>query len=244
MMEREKSKDKLKFVYHQDLGVVDYKEAWDLQTKLHNELKSLKLAARKSGGLSNHKHYLLFAEHNHVFTLGKSGKIGHLLIREDQLDQIEAQYYKINRGGDITYHGKGQITAYPIFDMDDFYHDVHKYVRNLEEVVIDFLAKYKVLGERYPGYTGVWVKDGSKMLKICAIGVHLSRWVTMHGIALNINTDLDYYDHIIPCGIKEEKTDVTSLSSLLGHEVDFEAAKKDLLESFITVFQLDIKKGQ
>lgn len=221
-----------------DLGTVDYQKAWDMQTELHNELKEKKLAARKANLNPELKHYLLFVEHNHVYTLGKSGKIDHLIYNEKELSDRDIQFHKINRGGDITYHGKGQLTIYPIFDMDDFYHDVHKYVRDIEEVIIQILDKYSIRGYRRPEYTGVWVKDGDIEKKICAIGIHLSRWVSMHGLAFNVNTDLSYFEGIIPCGISEKTSEVCSLQSLLKQSIDLDKIKEQIKDSFQSVFDL------
>jgi len=223
-------------VIFKDLGKIEYQAAWSIQTSLHDRLKANKMDAKQNSSTPVYEHHLLFAEHNHVFTLGKSGKLDHLLLNEEELSSKGASFHKINRGGDITYHGEGQITAYPIFDMDDFYHDVHKYVRNLEEVVIRFLSIYGIEAIRFDGYTGVWIDIAGSKSKICAIGVHLSRWVTMHGLALNINTDLGFYEHIVPCGIVEPNTGVTSLSAVLGKVIDMQEAKNHLLQSFQDIF--------
>jgi len=227
---------KPKNVKFRDLKIIEYNQAWSIQTELHNLLKTNKLESKKQSRTPNFEHHLLFAEHPHVYTLGKSGKMDHLLLNEDELSSKGASFFKINRGGDITYHGEGQITAYPILDLDDYYHDVHRYVRNLEEVVIRFLAMYELNAIRLESYTGVWLDVDGQKLKICAIGVHLSRWVTMHGLALNINTDLNFYKHIVPCGIVEPNTDVTSLAEMLGRRVDMDEAKSNLLKSFKDVF--------
>ena len=226
-------------VHFKDLGKIDYQVSWEAQTILHKTLIQNKVEAKRANKSYSMEHHLLFAEHNDVYTLGKSGKINHLLLSESELAEREIQFFRINRGGDITYHGEGQITAYPIFDLDAFYHDVHKYVRMLEETVIHFLAKYDLEGNRNEEYTGVWVKKKNKLSKICAIGIHLSRWVTMHGIALNINTDLTKFLNIIPCGIKETNFDVTSLQEVLGKPVDIYEAKFNLKESFSKSFNLE-----
>lgn len=232
--------------YFKDLGRLDYDDAWRLQTKLHNELKERKLNARKSGETIDHYHYLLFVEHNHVYTLGKSGKIDHLVYSERELMEHGIQFLKINRGGDITYHGKGQLTVYPIFDLDDFFHDVHKYVRLLEEVVIQALSELEIKAHRRSEYTGVWVKNNDQEEKICAIGIHLSRWVSMHGIAFNINTDLDYFNGIVPCGINEKTSHVCSVQSLIGTKQVMTDIKDLIKLKFQKVFELEYlenKKG-
>ena len=222
-----------------DLGVMDYQEAWDLQTNLHEELKAIKIKARRSGQVIEPLHHLLFVEHNHVYTLGKSGKIDNLKYSEKELESEGIKFYKINRGGDITYHGKGQLTIYPIFDLDDFFHDVHKYVRLLEEVIIRFLDDKGVKAYRREAYTGVWVKHNEMQEKICAIGVHLSRWVSMHGLAFNINTNLDYFKGIIPCGIADSDSKVCSLESLLDEKQNLAEVKLELKAKFKEVFDLE-----
>ena len=217
-----------------------------MQTQIHNELKDNKLSWRalsaKEKALKRQLHKLIFCEHNHVYTLGKSGSKDHLLLDDKQLMSEEIEYFKINRGGDITYHGPGQITGYPIFDMDEFYSDIHKYVRMLEECIIKLLAQYGINGDRIPDFTGVWVKsfDPNKPhRKICAIGVHLSRWVTMHGFALNVNTDLDYFKNIIPCGIADDDKTVTSISKELGKKVSMEDVKERLKTIFAAEFNFE-----
>ena len=218
---------------------ISYKEAWDLQTSIHEELKRNKLSWRnlpeEERAQKYQKNRLLFCEHNHVYTLGKSGSEDHLLFGDDELKKESIEYFKINRGGDITYHGPGQLTGYPIFDLDEFFTDVHKYVRLLEECVIRLLKTYGIEGYREEGYTGVWLKPNehfSNKRKICAIGVHLSRWVTMHGFAFNVNTDVNYFNHIIPCGIVDEDKSVTSLHLELGKKVEM----KDVLEQMKSIF--------
>ena len=222
-----------------DLGLIPYKEAWDLQTKLHKQLVDNK----RAGYPEPQQHYLLLCEHPPVFTLGKSGSEDHLRINEQQLEEYQIEYFKINRGGDITFHGPGQLVGYPILDLDLVFTDVHKYVRSLEEVIIRVLTAYGIKAFRNPSYTGVWVhpndvSDESK--KICAIGVHLSRWVTMHGFAFNINTQLDYFNHIIPCGIADPDKSVCSLSSLLGKNVDLHSVRQQVAREFGLVFELDL----
>jgi len=189
-------------VEYLDLGVISYDKAWEYQTQLHKNLISAKLEARDLNTEYNpNKHYLLLCEHEPVFTIGKSGKMEHLLIDQKSLNSKGYNFYKSNRGGDITYHGPGQITGYPIFDLDFFQRDVHLYVRNIEEVIIRVLKHFGIEGIRVKDKTGVWI-DGDIKKKICAIGVHMSRWVTLHGFALNVNTNLKDFDYIIPCGIK------------------------------------------
>ncbi|MCB0644883.1 MAG: lipoyl(octanoyl) transferase LipB, partial [Phaeodactylibacter sp.] len=180
-------------------------------------------------------------EHPHVFTLGKSGKPEHLLLNEEQRRERAVAYYKINRGGDITYHGPGQIVAYPIFDLDGFFTDVHRYVRYLEEVVIRTLATFGLQGIRMPDYTGVWLEagQGQPYRKICAIGVHLSRWVTMHGFALNVNTNLDYFNYIVPCGIDEADKAVTSMQRELGQPLDRSAVLQEVKQQFKALFEFE-----
>jgi lipoyl(octanoyl) transferase len=180
--------------------------------------------------------FLLLCQHPHVFTLGKSGKAENLLVNDEQLKQIKATYYKINRGGDITYHGPGQLVGYPILDLDNFFTDIHKYLRLLEEAIIKTCADYNIVTGRYPGYTGVWLDaDQPTARKICAMGVRCSRWVTMHGFAFNVNTNLDYFKHIVPCGIDDKA--VTSLEQELGHKIDMEEVKKKFLVHFENIFE-------
>lgn len=198
-----------------DLGLIDYKEAWDLQESLFNGSVQDKIRIRNGENNIFIKNYLLFCEHPHVFTLGKSGSIANLLLDEEGLETQHATYYKINRGGDITYHGPGQLVAYPIFDLDQFFTDIHKYMRFLEEAVIQTLKEYGIEGGRVAGLTGVWIEgDTDRARKICAMGVKSSRWVTMHGIGFNVNSDLSYFSHIIPCGINDKA--VTSMQQELG----------------------------
>lgn len=226
-------------VRFQDLGLIDYKRSWELQEALFDETIALKIKARKEGvEPASTQNHLLFCEHPHVYTLGKSGKKEHLLSGEDFLSSIGASYYEINRGGDITYHGPGQLVVYPIFDLDHFFTDIHKYLRFLEEAVILTLKEYGILADRSKGETGVWLDpDGPNARKICAMGVKCSRWVTMHGIGFNINTDLSYFDHIVPCGIQNKK--VTSLRHELGKEVDIDALRNKLKLNLANVFDFD-----
>lgn len=225
-------------VHFQDLGTIPYQTAWDYQTELFNESLARKtrnrdLPAEEHTLPENH---LLFVEHPHVYTLGKSGSMDNLLLTAEEMAGRSIEFFKINRGGDITYHGPGQVVGYPILDMDQFFTDIHKYMRYLEEVIIRTLAEYGIAAGRYPGYTGVWLDadDDSRARKICAMGVKCSRWVTMHGWAFNVNADLDYFGHIIPCGIKDK--DVTSMQKELGHPVDMEEVKAHLRRHFADVF--------
>jgi len=211
-----------------DLGASDYKQTWDFQEQLLQQIMQLKLEGRNHG-FGDHAptpHYLLFCEHPHVFTLGKSGKPEHLLSNEQQLKTANATYYKINRGGDITYHGPGQIVGYPILNLDLFFNDIHRYMRFLEEVIIRTLKEYDIEGSRIEKLTGVWIDAGKPSArKICAFGVRCSRWITMHGWALNVNTQLDYFNHIVPCGISDKA--VTSMAKELGKNLNIDEVKSD-----------------
>ena len=214
-------------VVFQDLGLIDYQEAWDYQEKRFNEILDVKKNNRKENRQDPTLSYLLFCEHPHVYTLGKSGDENNLLVNEDYLKSRGATFYKINRGGDITYHGPGQIVGYPILDLDNFFTDIHKYLRYLEEAVILTLADYGIESTRSDGETGVWLDVGSeKARKICALGVRSSRWVTMHGFAFNVNCDLSYFGNIIPCGIVDKS--VTSMQKELGKEVDMQEVQQKL----------------
>lgn len=231
-------------VYLEDLGVVDYKKAWDYQEKLFKKNIDLKILQRDNKTAEETTNYFLLCEHPHVYTLGKSGKQQHLLLSEDRLKEVSATYYKINRGGDITYHGPGQLVVYPILDLESyFFTDIHKYMRTLEEAVIKTLADYGVSGGRVDGLTGVWL-DGDKPTarKICAMGVKSSRWVTMHGIGFNVNTDLNYFNYIIPCGIEDKS--VTSLEKELGHKVDMKEIKSILVQHLAKLFDVNVQKKQ
>ena len=225
-----------------DLGHKDYKETWDYQESLFEEIVELKRKNRAENTDLPTPNYFLFVEHPHVYTLGKSGHMENLLIDEAALAKKGATFYKINRGGDITYHGPGQIVGYPIIDLENFFTDIHKYLRSLEEVIIRTLADYGIKGERSEGETGVWLDVGTPFArKICAMGVRASRWVTMHGFALNVNTDLGYFDNIIPCGIRGKA--VTSLNVELSKEkVDTEEVKRYILKHFEEIFGVNIKK--
>jgi lipoyl(octanoyl) transferase len=225
-----------------DLGLMDYQEAWDYQEKLFAETVSLKIENRKSE-LSEQKstpNYLLFVEHPHVYTLGKSGKKENLLLDQEGLKKYQAQYYKINRGGDITYHGPGQLVGYPILDLDNFFPDIHKYLRLLEESIILTLNDYEILAGRIDGLTGVWLDHIAQEnpRKICAMGVKSSRWVTMHGFAFNVNSDLSYFGHIIPCGIDDKA--VTSLEAELGRKIDMNEVKSKLKKHLEALFEMEI----
>ncbi len=229
-----------KKVIVQDLGLKDYKESWDFQEQLFKETIDLKIKNRREESTKETPNHFLFVEHPHVFTLGKSGDLTNLLVDEKQLADKGATFYKINRGGDITYHGPGQIVGYPILDLDNFFTDIHKFLRFLEEMVILTLAEYGLKAERSEGETGVWLDVGTPFArKICAMGVRASRWVTMHGFALNVNSDLGYFDLMIPCGIKGKA--VTSLNVELGKkEVDMAEVKQKLLRHFSKLFEAEI----
>jgi lipoyl(octanoyl) transferase len=226
-----------KKIQFKDLGVKDFKETWELQEQLFKEIVDLKILNRNSELQKTTPNHFLFVAHPHVYTLGKSGDFSNLLLSEKQLKEKGATFYKINRGGDITYHGPGQIVGYPILDLDHFFTDIHKYMRFLEETVILTLAEYGLNATRSKGETGVWLDvDTPFARKICALGVRASRWVTMHGFALNVNVDLGYFDNIIPCGIKGKA--VTSLNVELGLEkVDEQEVKTKLLKHFNTLFE-------
>ena len=218
-----------------ELGFKDYKEVWDFQSELLQEIVTIKTENRKNQLQKNTQNHFLFVEHPHVYTLGKSGDLSNLLLNEQQLAAKGATFYKINRGGDITYHGPGQIVGYPILDLENFFTDIHKYLRLLEETIILTIAEYGLKGERSEGETGVWLDVGTPFVrKICAMGIRSSRWVTMHGFALNVNVDLGYFDNIIPCGIRGKA--VTSMEVELGQKVDMEAIKKRILKHFMTLF--------
>jgi len=222
-----------------DLGLIDYKKCWDFQEELFAEILTVKSSNRKEDKTVATKNHLILCEHPHVYTLGKSGDEKNLLVNEDYLKSRGATFHKINRGGDITYHGPGQIVGYPILDLDNFFTDIHKYLRFLEEAVILTLKEYGLESERSPGETGVWFGVGTlKARKICALGVKSSRWVTMHGFAFNINSDLSYFGNIIPCGIADKK--VTSLEKELEREVDFEEVKNKVKTHLIELFEMEI----
>jgi len=221
-----------------DLENKDYKETWDYQSQLLQKIVDVKIQNRRNNLQETTKNHFLFVEHPHVYTLGKSGDLSNLLLTENQLKEKNATFYKINRGGDITYHGPGQIVGYPILDLENFFTDIHKYLRLLEETIILTIAEYGLKGIRSPGETGVWLDVGTPFArKICAMGIRSSRWVTMHGFALNANVNLGYFDHIIPCGIRGKA--VTSMEVELGKKVDTEEVKQKILKHFKTLFEVE-----
>ena len=229
-----------KKVKFQDLGTVEYNEAWAYQEKLLSSIIDIKLENKRLPDEQQKitPNYLLYVSHPHVYTLGKSGHLENLLIDNEKLREIGAAFVKTNRGGDITYHGAGQIVGYPVLDLENFFTDIHKYMRSLEEVIIKTIADYGLKGERSTGETGVWLDVGRPFArKICAMGVKSSRWVTMHGFALNVNTDLRYFDYIIPCGIKGKAA--TSMQKELRQELDIEEVKQKLKNYFMEVFDVD-----
>lgn len=230
---------KNKKVLVQDWGQMDYQDAWDKQEALFESIVKLKTDNRKNGTELPTPNYMIFTEHPHVYTLGKSGKEENLLLDEKGLEENQATYHHINRGGDITYHGPGQIVGYPILDLDNFFTDIHRYLRTLEEAIIRTLADYGLKGERYPGFTGVWldVDHPVQARKICAMGVRASRWVTMHGFALNVQTDLRYFGHIVPCGIDDKG--VTSMQQELGKELEMAAVKTTILKHLGELFEIE-----
>lgn len=228
-----------KKVQLQDIGLKAYKEAWEYQDELFQGIINIKIANRKNNSLIPTPNYLLFVEHPHVYTLGKSGDFNNLLLNKKQLEEKGALFYKSNRGGDITYHGPGQIVGYPIFDLENFFTDIHKYLRYLEEAVILTLNDYGIQGERSKGETGVWINSNTPYAKkICALGVRSSRWVSMHGFALNVNTDLDYFNHIVPCGIKGKA--VTSMEAELGQKISIAAVKEKITKHLKALFKFEI----
>ena len=232
----------LETVYFHDFGTVDYQEAWTLQEKLFNEVVGRKLSNRllKKENQEPPQHFLLFCEHPHVYTLGRSGDKNNLIVSEDELLKLHATFYRNNRGGDITYHGPGQIVGYPILDLDFFFTDIHKYLRYLEEAVIITLREYGVAAGRIDGCTGVWIDwdDNKRARKICALGVRCSRWVTMHGFAFNVNTDLSYFNYIVPCGIKDKS--VTSMEKELGRKMDMVEVKEKLKKNIALLFGMKL----
>lgn len=222
-----------------DWGLLDYQEAWDKQEEIFAKTLAIKHDNRVNNTQALTPNYLIFTEHPHVYTLGKSGHLEYLLLDEAGLKEKEATFYKINRGGDITYHGPGQIVGYPILDLDNFFTDIHLYLRTLEEAIILTLADYGIVAGRYPGYTGVWLDpDNDKARKICAMGVRASRWVTMHGFAFNVNADLDYFGNIVPCGIDDK--DVTSMERELGQKVEIEEVKLKLKNHLAELFKMEL----
>lgn len=230
---------KNKKVKFEDWGLVDYQEAWDKQERALSEIVAVKNSNRQEALNLPTPNYLVFVEHPHVYTLGKSGKQENLLLNDGELREKSASFYKINRGGDITYHGPGQIVGYPILDLENFFTDIHLYLRTLEEAIILTLKDYGIIGGRYPGYTGVWLDaDNEKARKICAMGVRCSRWVTMHGFAFNVNSNLDYFSSIVPCGIDDK--DVTSMQRELGKAVPIDEVKEKLKMNIAQVFEMDL----
>lgn len=224
-----------------DLGHKSYSESFEVQENYFNGTISLKRSNRKTDNPQPTHNYLLWVEHPPVFTLGKSGKMEHLLVDKEALAEKGIEFYQTNRGGDITFHGPGQLVVYPIFDLDNFFTDIHKYLRFLEEAVIETLKEYGLNGSRSQGETGVWLEVGTPFArKICAMGVRASRWVTMHGLAFNINTDLSYFDHIVPCGIQGKG--VTSLSKELGREIGLEEVKEKLKTHLGRLFEADLNE--
>lgn len=225
-----------------DLALMDYQQAWDYQTTLYQSILDIKSQNRSLPPSEQQptNNFLLFCEHPHVFTLGKSGAEKNLLLKKEELDTIGATYYHINRGGDITYHGPGQIVVYPIIDMENFFTDIHKYMRLLEESVIQTLAEFNITAGRIEGLTGVWVdfEDSRKARKICALGVKTSRWVTLHGLAFNVNTDLRYFNHIVPCGIDDKA--VTSVEKELNKPQDMAQVKSILKNKLSGLFEMEI----
>lgn len=238
-------------VIFEDLGIINYKSAWDYQEILVKKNLDIKSELRKAEAngtpirnlqtaISDTTNYLLFCEHLPVYTLGKSGHMENVLLSEDQMEEKEIEFFRTNRGGDITFHGLQQVVGYPILDLEKFYTDIGKYLRSLEEVIILTIAEYGIKGERSKGETGVWIDAGilGRERKICAMGIRCSRWITMHGFALNVNTDLSYFNNIIPCGIINKQ--VTSIEKELGRKVDFEEIKEKIKRNFAQVFEIEI----
>ena len=231
---------KNKIIWVQNLGKLSYKNCWTYQEELFQGIIDQKRANRNTNNFQETKNYLLFVEHPHVFTLGKSGNMDNLLLDKARLAKEGIEFYKSNRGGDITYHGPGQIVGYPILDLDHFFTDIHRYLRTLEEVIISTLADYGLKATRSPGETGVWLDVGTPFArKICAMGVRASRWVTMHGFALNVNTNLQHFEHIIPCGIQGKG--VTSLEKELGKQVPLKSVQEKIIRHFAEHFTADLR---
>jgi len=230
---------KNKKILVRDIGRHSFLDAWKYQEKIFQKIINQKVQNRSKFKKIETKNFLILTEHNHVYTIGKSGDVSNLLIDKNELTKREIEYYEINRGGDITYHGPGQIMVYPILDLDNFFTDINLYLRKLEDVVIYTLKSYDLKGFTIKGETGVWVKDENGLSKkICAFGIRASRWVTMHGLCLNVNPDLSYFDFIIPCGIKDKG--VTSLSHLKKEVIDINQVKSKLVENFELVFNAEI----
>jgi len=229
----------MQFAKFKDIGLIEYKKAWEFQKVFFNKTLEIKSKNRNEGTNIKTENYLIFCEHPHVYTLGNSGNQNNLLVNEEYLKSRDASFYKTNRGGDITYHGPGQIVGYPIFDLDNFFNDIGKYLRLLEECIILTLAEYGIKGERSKGETGVWIDvGGNNSRKICALGIKTSRWVSMHGFAFNVNTDLSFFENIIPCGINDKQ--VTSLQKELGEEINIETTKDKLKKNIKQVFDLKL----
>ncbi|HEY5824267.1 MAG TPA: lipoyl(octanoyl) transferase LipB [Cyclobacteriaceae bacterium] len=230
-----------KDIYITDLGSIDFKEAWDYQTALFEKVLAVKNENRSRSADEQNitENFLLFCQHPHVYTLGKSGKENNLLIKQEELSSVNASYYHINRGGDITYHGPGQLVGYLIIDLENFFTDIHKYMRFLEEAVIQTLGEFGLEAGRIKGLTGVWIDIERQPRKICAFGVKTSRWVTMHGFALNVNPDLSYFNHIVPCGIQDKA--VTSLQVELGRSVEIKEVQEILQLKLTTLFEMKLK---
>ncbi|MDG1397099.1 MAG: lipoyl(octanoyl) transferase LipB [Polaribacter sp.] len=227
-----------KTILLKDLSLKDYKETWDYQSQLLQKIVDTKISNRRNNLSDITQNHFLFVEHPHVYTLGKSGDLSNLLLNKKQLEEKGATFYKINRGGDITYHGPGQIVGYPILDLENFFTDIHKYLRLLEETIILTIAEYGIKSSRSEGETGVWLDAGTPFArKICAMGIRSSRWVTMHGFALNANVNLGYFDNIIPCGIRGKA--VTSMEAELGKKVDVEEVKSKILKHFKKLFAVN-----
>lgn len=229
-------------VIFEDLGMIAYKDAWDYQEELMQQNIRAKLSAKESMEPAQTKNHFLLCEHSPVYTLGRNGNISNILISEEQLQENQVEFYHTNRGGDITFHGPGQIVGYPILDLEKFYTDISRYIFEIEEIIIRTLAEYSIKGGRSKGETGVWLdaEIPAKARKICAIGIRCSRWITMHGFALNVNTDLDYFNNIIPCGIADKK--VTSIEKELLHRVDINEVKAKLYSHFESVFNCRLKQ--
>ena len=230
-------------VYFEDLGVKSYQPTWDYQESLLAKNTQIKSIAREKGEdvlQTSTEHRFLMVEHPPVFTLGKNGKREHVLVSEEQLEKLGIEFFHINRGGDITYHGLQQIVGYPIMDLDKFKTDLGWYLRSLEQVIIDTIAEYGLKGERSAGETGVWLEPDNPFMarKICAMGIKCSRWITMHGFALNVNTDLSHFEYIVPCGI-QGKT-VTSLEKELGKKLDYQEVKDKIKKHFANIFDCEL----
>ncbi len=225
-------------VNYSHLGLIDYQQAWDIQKSYFSKIVDVKLVNRKQDKQLLTPNYLLFCEHTPVFTIGKTGSENHLLVNQAVLKEKGISFYHIDRGGDITYHGPGQLVGYPILDLDNFFTDIHRYLRCLEEAVILMLSDYGIQAGRVDGMTGVWIGQGREARKICAMGVRTSRWVTMHGFALNVNTELDYFNYIIPCGIQDKA--VTSMKKELGKDIPMSDVEQKLLSKLAAVFEMKI----